>query len=483
MLTQFCPDRETGRRVLVRLSICTCLIATNTLAAEVSPSLSVGFDAIEITPTVGADRPVWMAGYGWGRKATGVHDPLFARTVVLSDGRRKFALVSVDLVGLQFPEVEAIREHLPDFDHVLVGSTHNHEGPDTIGIWGRTPIHRGVDPLYLKRVVSRVVTSVRRADSKSVACRAQFGTAKDDSLLGDSRKPVAKDGVLRVLRFQAKADDSLVGILVQWNCHPEALGSRNTLITADFCYSTVQQLQQQYNCPIAYFSGAVGGLMAPPDHLFHDADGHELREGDYQYAEAYGQAVAGLASKAIERAESITLTPFEVNLAPIAIPVRNPLYRTARIVGVVRRRAVQWTGDFHDADSPPIPGHDQTYAVRSEVGVLRLGQLIAICVPGELYPELVYGGFQEPVEPNVDYPDASLEKPVDEIVSEDQRWMLFGLANDEIGYIIPRRQWDQQPPFAYGRSKAQYGEINSCGVDVAPIIMQAIEECVAKVAP
>ena len=36
--------------------------------------------------------------------------------------------------------------------------------------------------------------------------------------------------------------------------------------------------------------------------------------------------------------------------------------------------------------------------------------------------------------------------------------MLIGLANDEIGYIIPKRQWDEKPPFCYGRKKTQYGE-------------------------
>ena len=53
--------------------------------------------------------------------------------------------------------------------------------------------------------------------------------------------------------------------------------------------------------------------------------------------------------------------------------------------------------------------------------------------------------------------------------------MQFGLANDEISFIIPRRQWDSVAPYAYGRDKSQYGEINSCSPEVAPIIMQALK--------
>ena len=52
---------------------------------------------------------------------------------------------------------------------------------------------------------------------------------------------------------------------------------------------------------------------------------------------------------------------------------------------------------------------------------------------------------------------------------------IFGLANDEIGYIIPKRQWDEKPPFCYGRQKAQYGEINSVGPETAPILYHALE--------
>ncbi len=107
-------------------------------------ALRVGFAERDITPDI--SRPVYIAGYGENRVATGVHDPLHARAVVLADGERKIALVCVDVVGLQLPEVRRVREKLTDFHYVMVSSTHNHEGPDVIGIWGPTPIKSGVDP-------------------------------------------------------------------------------------------------------------------------------------------------------------------------------------------------------------------------------------------------------------------------------------------------------------------------------------------------
>ena len=56
---------------------------------------------------------------------------------------------------------------------------------------------------------------------------------------------------------------------------------------------------------------------------------------------------------------------------------------------------------------------------------------------------------------------------------------LVGLANDELGYIIPKRQWDEKTPFCYGRKEAQYGEANSVGPETAPILCRAFRDLVA----
>ena len=48
--------------------------------------------------------------------------------------------------------------------------------------------------------------------------------------------------------------------------------------------------------------------------------------------------------------------------------------------------------------------------------------------------------------------------------------MIVGLGNDELGYIIPKRQWDDKAPYCYGLKQAQYGEENSLGPETAPIL-------------
>ncbi len=452
----------------------TLLLAGTTVVADVS----VGFGKTDITPDL-SKHTAWLAGYGNNRKATGVHDPLWSRAVVLRDGDRKVALVSVDLVGLQRPTVMAIRDKLPGYAHVLVSSTHNHEAPDVIGLWGPSPRESGVDPSYLAFVVDRVVASVKEAEGGAAPAKATYGTAEDGDLLKDARMPIVKDPVLRVVRFEKSDGGQPIGLLVQWNCHPESLGSRNTLVTADFPYATVRALEAKHKVPVAYFTGAVGGLMTNPGE-HRKADGTVVKDSTFEFADAFGEAVAHLTDKALEKTEAVGLAPFVVSTAPVLIPLANPGYRQGRAIGVLPRQAFLWKRDGAGPPEPAGPTQvDGDIALQTEVSYLRLGDLHIAAIPGELYPELVYGHYQEPVDPNVDFPDAPLEPPVMTSLPGKAK-LLFGLASDEVGYIIPKRQWDDKAPFAYGRKEKQYGEVNSVGPEVAPLLMKALQERVRE---
>ncbi len=87
--------------------------------------------------------------------------------------------------------------------------------------------------------------------------------------------------------------------------------------------------------------------------------------------------------------------------------------------------------------------------------------------------------MQAPADPGADFPEAPIEPAIYKQLRGPQR-MIMGLANDELGYIIPKRQWDEKPPFCYGRKKAQYGEANSLGPDTAPILCKAFKELVEE---
>jgi len=441
--------------------------------------LTVGFGEADITPELGK-KPVYMAGFGQNRKATKVHDPIVVRAVVLGDGADTIALVSADVVGLFLPSVERVRAKLPGFRYVLVSATHNHEGADTLGLWGANPLQSGVDDDYLARVEAGCVSAVKAADAARRPAVARIGTAAGPELLHDNRLPVVKHDTLVALRFHDHKTDAALGVLVQWNCHPEVLDATNTEITADFVGYTVKQLRESQKCPVAYFTGTVGGLMTTLKLSVKDEAGRELKDGTFEKAERYGRLVGQLAEKALAASAPVSLTPFAVRTRPILLPIDNNIYRLAWQFGTLRRQIYEWAGTPTPATFTATTDLAKPIAVKSEVGYLKLGDLEVAAIPGEIYPELVLGKVQDPADPGADFPAAPVEPAIYAQLTGKHR-MLFGLANDELGYFIPKRQWDEKPPFCYGSKKAQYGEINSVGPDAARIVCETFRDLVRGV--
>ena len=101
------------------------------------------------------------------------------------------------------------------------------------------------------------------------------------------------------------------------------------------------------------------------------------------------------------------------------------------------------------------------------------------CTWGDGNGGFLRGGQAKTPEKEADYQNASTEP------DWFQKWNMpyktvVGLANDEIGYILPKKQWDEKPPYAYGSKSAPYGEINSLGPDTAFLIANAFNELLSK---
>ena len=455
------------------------------LFAFASPSLPaadlrVGFGEADVTPAVGpGQKPVFMAGFGENRKATGVHDPLMARATVLSDGTKKIALVCADVVGLFNPSVERVRAQLPGFAYVMVSSTHNHEGPDTLGLWGPNPFTNGIDPDYLKALEAGLVAAVKKADAALAPATAKIGTAETADLLRDGRLPEVKHDTLVVISFANTATKKQTGLLVQWNNHPEDLGGKNTEISADFPGVIVAKLKAKYGCPVTYLTGTVGGLMTSLGIEVKDAAGKPLPAGSFDRLERYGDAVTERAVKAIDAAVPVTLTPFAVRQKFILLPMENMLYRLAWQAGTLSRDMYEWHGNATPKEFKQTKDVSKPVASKTELGHLTLGDVEVAIIPGEIYPELVLGKVQDPVDPGADFPDAPIE-PAIYAQMKSKHKMIVGLGNDELGYFIPKRQWDEKKPFCYGTKTAQYGEVNSVGAEAAPIICNEFKKMVAE---
>jgi hypothetical protein len=148
----------------------------------------------------------------------------------------------------------------------------------------------------------------------------------------------------------------------------------------------------------------------------------------------------------------------------IEIPMANPGFQMAAKAGI-----------FAGRKQPTASG-----ATVSPVGYVKLArggeaQLEIALIPGEMYPELSVGGIER--FSGADFPDAPIEPAIKPQMKAPFR-MLFGLANDEIGYIIPRIEWDEKAPYLANSPKKWYGEVNSVGPDAAALITKAFQELI-----
>ena len=123
----------------------------------------------------------------------------------------------------------------------------------------------------------------------------------------------------------------------------------------------------------------------------------------------------------------------------------------------------------------------------TELSLYDIGGLKAVMLPGELFPELAYGGYLTEYESADGLSPAINPRPLCEICS-DPDLLVFGLANDELGYIIPPNDFHLSPtrPYVEGHydrlHRRHYEETNSLGPATAPRIAENFEKLVTALA-
>lgn len=445
-----------------------------------APALFAGFKAgaawRKITPDLRENsphQPVYLAGFGQGRRATAVHDDLFARCLAMSAGRDAVVICGVDAIGLFLDDVEKIRSLVKARAgrpvELIVAANHGHEGPDTLGLWGARMGVSGIVAAYNQFVIEQTADAALAALRGMKGARlhvAKSNTPELRQLIHDSRPPVVNDAELLVMRFTTRRHKP-ISTFVNWANHPEALGSKNTQISADFLGEFYKTMETFGGGVPVFVNGAVGGMQSPLGIQIRDPRTNELAAKDsFRFAETIGQRVADLAWEAVHNAPQTKVNRVSYREKRVKIPVANPNFVAASKANLYQGRK-------------PFAADGTSETV---VGYLRLAhgneaKVEAAAVPGELYPELSVGGVEKFAE--ADFPDAPVEPPIKQQMKAPYR-MLFGLANDEIGYIIPKSEWDEQAPFLKGAAKRWYGEVNSIGPETAPVIAKAFAELVKQ---
>jgi hypothetical protein len=465
-------------------------------------TLKAGFSTVKITPEVpdrwvdsngnaewepkegdtftdgngnGKFDPVWIAGFGNKRAANGIHDDLWASTMIIDDGRTRIAIVSLDLIGFMNNAVNDVRRMIsPDagISYLIVTSTHSHEGPDMLGLWGSKALKSGVSREYMEFVKKQIAISVEAAAMNLRPSRLEISEdlTAAAGFLRDSRTPEVFDSGVRVVRAVDKETNITLGTFVSWGNHPETLWGKNLMITSDFphflregvgkgIFRNDSLVMPGLGGAVVYSTASVGGLMttSPGVAIADPFTGTEYKEPSFDKAKAQGEQLAIVVlTSARKPAEVIDSAAISIVTRVVKLPLDNRLFKLAKLIKVLDR------------------GGNGLRYVWSELAVFTIGPLSFATFPGEVYPEIVNGGIEAPEGNDFNIPP--VEIPAIRDLMPGKYKFILGLANDEIGYIIPKSQWDEKDPYTYGRDKAPYGEENSMGPGTAPELHRNLKE-------
>ncbi|MFW6101950.1 MAG: hypothetical protein ACOC90_11245, partial [Bacteroidota bacterium] len=202
-----------------------------------------------------------------------------------------------------------------------------------------------------------------------------------------------------------------------------------------------------------FIPGAIGGLMSTtPDITLKDPFTDRcFKEPSFEKAEAQGKKLAMLVEKTLKNAaDTVQNASLNLRAKTFRLPMKNRLFKLGAILGIIKQGFNGW--GMH----------------RSEMAAFTLGEASFLTIPGEIYPEIVYGGIEAPE--GQDFSVDPVEVPSLQAAMPGDYHFFMGLTNDEMGYIIPKSQWDKKKPYLYGEESGHYGESNSLGPETGVII-------------
>ena len=210
-----------------------------------------------------------------GGKFTGVHDPIFARVLVLDDGATMAALVSLDLI--EVGDTTEVRRQIQSelgipVDHILITATHDHSAPRagsvTPGGLAHGPSSESL--AYSKVMYDKVLGALKKAKASLQPAKFGFGTGSVDvNVSRDQYTPgrgwglgYNPDGIsdktVSVLEFESQSGQP-IAILFNYAVHSTAMFN-TAVLSGDLAGAAEQVIEQKIgnNVVALYTMGSAG---------------------------------------------------------------------------------------------------------------------------------------------------------------------------------------------------------------------------------
>ena len=425
------------------------------------------FEGMEDYLSAPAANAVWSLGYGSAslqtgdeldgkhyvggslsfpktKAATAIYDDQRVRVIAVNDGSGRGTVVfaSLDAFGLSYPDVRGIRKELADFATannivgINISVLHQHSCVDTFGMNGDLlkmiftnpalnvinntfgtdyKLLNGQNESFMEHLYDVTVDSIKQAVNSMTTGKMYYSEIEAGEFIHDKREPMVYD--TKVHRFRFVPDN---GTKETWLCnmaiHCVGNGAAGTAITGDYPY----YIEQEVNKAGANYIQIQGAELAiTTSHSSLDIpEGTPRLESLKIYGTALGKHIVES-----DAAETEVAPLLNYRMKEYTVPVTNQILAFAGKLGALTNKVVA-TDD-----------NNTELEVVTELGYLEFGTELAVAViPGELEPAIAYGGYLDAENSwtgtDFDYPT------LQEIVGADKELLVFGLTNDQIGYIL-----------------------------------------------
>ena len=363
---------------------------------------------------------VWL--FGGGRAAERIETDVEARAMAFVEGDETFVVVYNDCIGMLAGDMDAIRADprlaTLDIDHIIIGSTHAHDAPDIVGLWGPNAAVTGREDFVVDALKNADVEAITEAIQTAVPAQMTIAStklindptnpnSKTDYWDKDIRDPVIFDPTMTVAKFTKTSDGTIIGTLINWADHPEVAhfddtvtaainahyphwireGIENGVKAADSIYAATDL--PGIGGITVFMQGAVGGQIGsirgapvPGPGGIPVIDETNLKD------KAIGTNVAAKALTILETdGETVSALPLSLKTAVYNARIDNPGFHVAFLINVAGpHKLVGYNPDLpiDETNLPWLPLR-ATY--------LQVGPLGIVTAPGELHPELWVGGY------------------------------------------------------------------------------------------
>ena len=275
--------------------------------------MNAGVAKRDITP----DKPVRLIT---GLMSTGVHDRIYARSLVLDDGQTSLAIVTLDIPVTTFEFTDKILTAITDktgIEHTLINSSHTHSGVAEseelmfdmiLEAVEEAQANRCPVSLHTGRAPVQVGYNRRIMDDKG---QVSMGVNKEGAVV-----PWVNTLTIRRLRpdggkgIDGIAKGSDMAVLFEHAAHPVIVHSASSLITGDFPAHAIQHLERELGDDVMpIFAQGCGANI----------NGHPLNTG-HEEAEKAGRKLGDAVLAAMKKARRIEADKLDVKSGQVMLP-------------------------------------------------------------------------------------------------------------------------------------------------------------------